>query len=474
MDDYLFESDPHNMKKNEISKTALFEEIPIMRAVGILCVPTIISSLVMMLYSLVDTYFVGMLGDPVQASAVSLAGPVILAFNAVNNLFGVGTSSMMSRSLGLKDYETVKWSSAFGFYGALIASVFFSLLCISLKSPLLTILGADNMTWKATAEYLFWTASLGATPAILNVVLSYMVRSEGSTLHASIGTMSGCILNMVLDPIFILPWGLNMGAAGAGCATFISNVVACLYFFVFLFIKRGKTFVSIHPRDFRPSRRIAKEICGVGIPASIQNLLNVTGMTILNNFAAGFGADAVAAIGISHKISMVPWYIVMGVSNGIMPLVSYNYASRNIHRMKQGIKVTASIELSVITLISIIMCVFSAPIVRMFMDSDGVVAIGKIILIGMSASVPFLVIDFLGVGIFNACGMGSKALVFAILRKIVLQIPLLYLLNYLIPLYGLGFAELGAEIVLAIVASIMVFKLLKNLEMEQKQITNEQ
>ena len=154
-------------------------------------------------------------------------------------------------------------------------------------------------------------------------------------MHASIGTMSGCLLNIILDPIFILPWGLHMGAAGAGLATFLSNCVACLYFFVLLYGKRGNTYVSIHPKNFTLKRDILSGICTVGVPAAVQNLLNVTGMTILNNFTSSYGADAVAAMGITQKINMVPMYVSMGLSQGIMPLVSYNYSSGNIKRMKR-------------------------------------------------------------------------------------------------------------------------------------------
>lgn len=318
------------MANNKADKrTGLFESVPIPKAVAALCVPTIISSLVMVLYNLADTYFVGILNDPVQNAAVTLAGPVLLAFNAINNLFGVGSSSMMSRALGRKDFDTVHRSSAFGFYCALVCGVVFSLLCTIGKTPLLALLGADAVTVQATSAYMQWTVTFGAVPAILNVVLAYMVRAEGAALHASVGTMSGCLLNIVLDPIFILPWGLNMGAAGAGLATFISNCVACIYFFVLIYIRRNTTCVCIRPDKFCLRRAIVLGVCGVGIPASIQNLLNVTGMTILNNFTSVFGADAVAAIGITQKIYMVPMYICMGISQGIMPLVSYNYASGN-------------------------------------------------------------------------------------------------------------------------------------------------
>ena len=199
-----------------ISKTVLFEQAPIPRAVAQLAVPTILSSLVMVLYNLADTYFVGMLGNPVQNAAVTLAAPVLLAFNAVNNLFGVGSSSMMSRALGRKDYETVSRSSSFGFCCAVAFGLLFSLGCTVFWGPLMTLLGADSVTWEATAGYLYWTVTLGATPAILNVVMAYLVRAEGSALHASIGTMSGCLLNIVLDPIFILPLGPESGGRGSG------------------------------------------------------------------------------------------------------------------------------------------------------------------------------------------------------------------------------------------------------------------
>ena len=212
------------MEENE--KIKLFEQAPIPNAVAKLAVPMIFSSLVMVLYNMADTYFVGMLNNPVENAAVSLAAPVLLAFNAVNNLFGVGTSSMMSRALGRRDYETVYQSSAFWFYCSLISGVLFGLLFGLFHNPLLMLIGADETTRAATQGYMIWTVYLGAAPAILNVVMAYLVRSEGSAMHASIGTMSGCILNIILDPVFILPWGFNMGAAGAGLATFLSNCVA--------------------------------------------------------------------------------------------------------------------------------------------------------------------------------------------------------------------------------------------------------
>lgn len=445
-------------------KTYLFESMPVPKAVAKLAVPVVLSSLVMILYNLADTYFVGMINNPVQSAAVTLAAPVLLAFNAVNNLFGVGTSSMMSRALGRRDFDTVRRTSAMGFYCALFCSLMFSLLCAVFQPALLRLLGADAETAAATKQYMFWTVTCGAAPSILNVVLGSMVRSEGNSLHASIGTMSGCLLNVILDPIFIMPWGLNMGASGAGCATFISNSFACLYFFVFLYRRRGDIYMSVHPKYFGFNKTIVIGVLAVGIPAAIQNLLNVTGMTVLNNFTAAFGTDAVAAMGITHKINMVPMYISMGIGQGIMPLVGYNFACKNAKRMKDAIVFTAKISVAFIIAATAAYYLFAGKLIALFMKNEAIVAYGTRFLRGFCLGLPFLAVDFLAVGIFQAVGMGRESLIFAILRKLCLEIPALYVLNRIQPLYGLSYSQLAAEVVLAAAAVFVLARLFKRAE----------
>lgn len=448
----------------DAQKTELFESMPIPRAVMKLAIPTVLSSLVMVLYNLADTYFVGMLNNAVENAAVTLAAPLLLAFNAVNNLFGVGSSSMMSRSLGKKDYETVYRSAAFGFYCSIFAGLLFSIAYTVFQVPLLNLLGATEETLGATTGYARWTVTFGAVPAILNVVLAYLVRAEGAAMHASIGTMSGCFLNILLDPIFILPWGLNMGAEGAGLATFLSNCVACLYFFVLLYVKRGRTYVCVNPKMFSFKRHIVVGVCAVGIPASIQNLLNVTGMSVLNNFTSAFGSNAVAAMGIAQKINSVTVQIALGLSQGIMPLISYNYASGNIKRMKKTFFFTARIALVFLVLMEIAYYAGARTWVGLFMQDQQIVDYGARFLQGFCLGMPFLAIDFLAVGVFQACGLGKNAFLFAILRKVVLEIPALFILNALFPLYGLAYAQFAAELVLAIAAVIVLARLFRRLE----------
>ncbi len=443
-------------------KAQLFERTPVPRAVLTLAIPTVLSSLVMVIYNLADTYFVGMLNNPFENAGVTLAAPVLLAFNAVNNLFGVGSSSMMSRALGVKDYETVRRSSAFGFYCALLSGLLFSLMYMMFQGPLLQVLGTAEDTVRPTAEYLKWTVSFGAAPSILNVVLAYLVRAEGASLHASIGTMSGCVLNMILDPVFILPWGLDMGAAGAGLATCVSNCFACLYFFVLLAVKRGNTYVCVKPSAFKPTREIVKGVCGVGIPASIQNLLNVTGMTVLNNAVSAFGSEAVAAMGIAQKVTMIPWEVSLGFSQGVMPLVGYNYSARNGKRMKDAVLYTAKLMMIIMGVSTVLFLLFAPQLIGAFMNNAVIVEYGAAFMRGLCLAQPFLAMDFLALGVFQACGMGRWSLLFAFLRKIVLEIPAMLLLNSLFPMYGLAYAQLCAEVILATAAVLFLRRIFQS------------
>ena len=450
------------MPEQDSAKKELFETMPIPSAVSRMCVPMVVTSLVTVVYNMADTYFVGLLGDPVQSAAVTLAYPVVLAFNAMNNLFGVGSSSLVSRSLGQGNTEQARNASAFGFWGAVFGGLLYSLVCTVFQAPLLGLLGADASTRQATMEYMYWVVTWGAAPTILNVVQGQLVRSEGSAVHASIGTMSGCILNIVLDPVFILPWGLNMGAAGAGLATFISNCVACLYFIVLAWTKHGRTVVSMDLRRLRHMPpAVMKNVLAVGVPAAIQNLLNVVGNTILNNFTAAYGAVAVAAMGVSTRLIQIAQQISMGIAQGAMPLISYNYASRDYRRMKGIIRFDMMVDLAAMAAMTAGYWIFAGPLVRLFLNNAEVVAYGSVFLRGACLAIPFLAVDFTCVFTFQSVGMGGTTLVLALCRKLLLEIPLLFALNWAFPLYGLPYAQPVTEVVLALLGLALLRRVLR-------------
>lgn len=452
--------------KKELNKEELFERIPVIKAILTLTIPVIITSIISIIYNLSDTYFVGILNDPIQNAAVTLVAPAMTLFYAVTNLFGIGGSSLMSRKLGLKEYDKVEKASATAIYFGLFFSILLSAITLIFNKQMLIILGTSEETYNITKQYLFWTVGAGSVPAIMNILISFLLRAEGRSMQASIGAISGCILNIILDPFFILPFGLNLGAAGAGLATFISNCCAFLYFVVLLIRLKGKTYVSIKPKHFSLETEISKSIFVVGIPGVFQNILNVIGMTILNNIAIGFGTDAVASLGIVGKINQIPIQVIFGFSQGVMPLIGYNYASKNFPRMKETIKKTFAITLSCLAIIVLINIGFGKYIVKFFMNNESIITIGSQFLKGSALGLPFMCVDFIVVGISQSFGIGKCALIFSFLRKLFLEIPFLFIFSHAFGLYGLAYTQLAGEFIMAIIA-LFVLKYLMTKKLNQ-------
>lgn len=435
-----------------MNRDELFEKTSIWKAIFTLTIPMIISSIVAMIYNLSDTYFVGALQDPLQNAAITLAAPAMTLFYGITNLFGIGASSLMSRSMGKKDFDTVKSASATGLYLGFLGACLLSAITLVFNSQTLTLLGCDATTYQPTKAYLFWTVGVGSIPSIMSIMFSYLLRAEGRSVQASVGQMLGCILNIILDPFFILPWGLNLGAAGAGLATFLASCISLFYFLQLVIRKRKHTYVCIHPRYVTLEGFVLKNIFVVGIPGVFQNILNVISMTILNNILKDYGANVVAAVGIANKINQLPIQIVFGFTQGVMPLIGYNYASGNHARMKETIKKTYMLTLSALTVILIVFNVWGQPIIRLFMDFDEIVVVGAWFLSGFGISLPFMCIDFMVVGISQAFGMGKYALLFSFTRKLFLEIPFILFLNAVAGVNGVAYAQCLTEGIMAILA----------------------
>lgn len=454
------------MGKKAMSREYLFEKASVWQAIVQLTIPMIISSAVSMVYNLSDTYFVGALNDSVQNAAITLAAPAMTLFYGVTNLFGIGASSLMSRSMGAKDTKTVRKASATGLYFALAFAALLSVVTIVFNKQTLGILGTDADTFEATKGYMFWTVCLGSVPGIMSIMFSYLLRAEGRSMQASIGQVSGCVLNIILDPFFISPWGLNLGAEGAGMATFIANCVACTYFLIYIFVQKERTYVCLNPHYVTFSKYVLSNIFIVGVPGIFQNVLNVVSMTILNNIVAQYGANVIAAVGIANKINQLPIQIVFGFTQGVMPLIGYNFANKNFPRMKESIKKTYIITISTLMCILVLFNVAGQPIVRLFMDNDEIVRTGAWFMSGFGLSLPFMCIDFMVVGISQAFGVGKYALAFSFIRKIFLEIPLILLLNTFAQVNGIAYAQCITEVVMAVLAIFVQKSLLskKNLE----------
>ena len=254
----------------------LFSTMPVGRAVAKLAIPTVISQIVVILYSLADTFFVGQIGDPNQLAALSITFPIFTLLTAVANLFGIGANSVMARSLGKNDEDTAKKASSFGFWASLAVTTLLAIVLAVFMKPILTFFKADEFTFSHAARYLLWVFCIGGIPTVVGLILGHLVRAVGKTKEAGIGLSIGGILNIILDPIFIfekgdtlfggvfaMPFGFGMDVSGAAIATMLSNVIAMVYLFVVLMNSGKKTVLSINPKHFTFKKEVAFDICAV-------------------------------------------------------------------------------------------------------------------------------------------------------------------------------------------------------------------
>lgn len=435
----------------DFSEKELFETMPVPKAVATLAIPTIISQIVTIIYNLADTFFIGQLGNPYMVAAVTLVSPWFNLLTALSNLFGIGGSSLISRLLGSQDHESTKYVSAFCFYGGAICTFLFALLSLTLHRPLLEFLGASQANITYAQSYLLWVVVLGGIPTMLTMTLAHLLRSEGYAKQASTGMMFGGGLNILLDPIFM--FGLNMGFVGAGIATALSNLGAMSLLIAIFCRMRHNITMSLLPQYF--SFRFARSILSVGLASALTTgLANASNMVIVR-LAASYGDIPVAAYGIVKRIDQFPLGISMGLCQGFMPLVGYNYAAKNHKRMRQVSVFSWKTAMAIAA--GFVVCFLGlAPwILHAFIQETETSTLGASFLRIVCLAVPLTSVNALIIYTLQAMGKGLQSSILSLCRQGALNIPFLFLMNWLVGLYGMIWVQLIIEaIMLPIVLSM--------------------
>lgn len=443
--------------------------MPVPRALATLAVPTIISQLITMIYNLADTFFIGTTDDPYKVAASSVAFVLVFAMNCLSNLFGVGGGSLISRLLGQKRDKEAASVASFSFYGSLLISAVYSVLLFIFMDPFLRLLGATDNTIAYASDYALWVVVFGAVPSTLGLTMSHLLRSEGYAKHSSFGLAMGGILNIALDPLFmfvILEPGNEV--AGAAIATFISNVAVFIYFLVVYFLIRGKSVLSISPKIMIPKNEHIASVFAVGFPSALGSFLACLSSIMVNKLASGHGDIEVAAVGIVKKIDMLPMNVGMGLCQGMMPLVAYNYSAGNYKRMKQ-FSDTARLWGIIFAGVCIVIFELLAPyLVEFFIGESETVKLGTRLLRIMCLAVPLMIVNFQMSFTFQAMGMGKESLLLSSLRQGLVNIPLLFLMNHLFAIDGIAWTQLLSDAITTVISFIVYFKMYKKLVADAK------
>lgn len=442
-----------------MNENELMSYMKISKAVATMAIPSVISSLVTVVYNMADTFFVGQTGDPLQVAAVSLTNPIFILFMAFANMFGMGGSAAASIAMGEKNEKRMKNVSSFITYASFIVGIFFAVILLIFSKPILQIFGANNQTYDLAYGYLFHI-SYGAPFIIWSAAASFVVRAEGASIEAMIGSMIGTIVNIVLDPIMIS--GLHMGAAGAAIATTIGNILASLYY-VWYFIKKSNYF-SIHPRYFKWKDKILTSVCSSGFPTAIFSVLMSVSTIVLNQILVVYGNAPVAAIGIVFKANMFITFLQMGLANGVQPLLGYNFGSGDIKRFREVESYTKKCCLIVGIIATLLYFVFRTQIIAMFINDSEVINYGVLMLIGYMISGPVIGLLFVNMNCMQSVGRALPATILSVLRQGVLLIPMLYILNAIAGLHGVIYGQALTDYIAVILSAYLWRKVRKNLE----------
>ena len=419
----------------------IFRDAPVPQAVLKNAVPAMLAMLMVLIYNLADTFFIGQTHDDLQVAAVSLATPVFLMFMAVGTIFGIGGTSVISRAMGEGRQNYAKKVCSFCMWSCIAVGIVMSACFLLFMDQILAWVGASPDTWEYTKTYLTIVSLCGPFSLISNCY-SNVIRAEGQSGRAMMGQLLGNLLNVILDPVMILVFGWDI--AGAAIATVIGNIVGAGYYL--LYFLRGKSTLSIHPRDFTLRDKVCSSVLAIGVPASLGSLLMSVSQIVVNALMASYGDMALAAIGVAMKVTMMTGMICIGFAQGIQPLLGYCVGAGLWDRFKKVMKFSLAFSFGLSTVMTGVCYLLTGQIVSAFLTDpaafDYAVQFAHILL---TTSFLFGVFYVLG-NALQAMGAATEALIINLSRQGIVYIPALFIMNAAIGVTGLLWAQPVADL----------------------------
>ena len=415
-----------------------------------LALPVVFSMVITLIYNLADTYFIAKTNDAMLVAGVSLCAPLFTALMAIGNIYGQGGSSLISRLLGAGDRDSVRRVSAFCFYFSILTGAVIAVPMLLLRRPMLGLLGASAETYRHAEAY--YVVIVGGAPlVILSFIHSNLIRSEGMSTLSMVGTVSGSLLNIVLDPIFISV--LGWGARGAALATVLGYALTdalCL-----IFVRTRSAALSVEVRKARVDRGELKQIFSVGFTAAITNLASSACIIVMNQFLLPYGDEKIAALGIVLKVTMVVQLILVGFSFGGVPLFGYLYGAKKREKLHRLLRFCTLFLCSLALVESLAVFLLATPLMKVFIDNAAIIADGAVMLRWLIAGMAFCAVVLLYTCLFQACGKAPQALLMSLSRQGVLFVAVFFIATAVAGYRGFLAAQLIADALSAALALVL-------------------
>lgn len=436
---------------NQNKAVDVFENAPVRKAVLQNALPAMAAMLMVLIYNLADTFFIGQTHDDLQVAAVSLATPVFLLFMAVGTVFGIGGTSVISRALGEGRREYAKSVCSFCMWSCVVVGIAMSVLFLIFMDNILALIGASSDTWDHTKAYLTIVCLSGPFVLIANC-FSNVIRAEGESGKAMMGQVIGNLLNVILDPIMILVFGWDI--AGAAIATVIGNVVGALYYIAFYL--RGKSSLGIGIAYLTAKNGVASSVLAIGVPAALGSLLMSFSSIIMNSQMVEYGDMAVAGVGVAMKVTMMTGMVCIGLGQGVQPLLGYCVGSKNRKRYNDVLRYSLVFSFVLSCALTLLCYLFTEQIVGVFLTDAAAFEYGvdfsRILLCTSFLFGVFYVL----INALQAEGAATESLVVSISRQGLIYIPAMFMLGSLFNETGLIWAQPIAD-VLSLLLAILLY-----------------
>ena len=434
-----------------------FEKAPVAKAVAHFAVPMMLGTSMSVIYSILNAYFLGTLHNTAMLTALALTLPLFAIIMALGNLIGVGSGTFISRLLGEKKYDDVKHVSSFAFYSSLVLGLIAMAVCLPLIDSIVHGLGATPDSFGFTKDYVT-VMLIGSPIVVLFFTLENIVRSEGAAITSMIGMILSVIVNIVLDAIviFVFHWGV----IGVASATVISNLVASVYYAFYMGYK--SQFLTASVKWFKVNKDILSNVFKIGVPVFVMSTFLGAMSLIFNHYLIDYGDKAVAAYGISSRLLQFPEFILMGLCEGVVPLIAFSFTANKL-RMKQTIGFTLKVIVALAVVFGIIVYLISDNLIGLFTNDPQLIEMGSYILHVTFLSLFITGMTTLSMGIFQATGQGTAAFIMSVIQGITL-IPVLYIANRMNGFHGVVWSLVIADAAAFLVGAIMLYVLRNKLQ----------
>ncbi len=437
---------------------SLFRDQPVWSAIMRVTIPSVFTILIMIVYNMTDMFFIGQLGDTAKVGAIAAVSPAFSIFNALATMIGIGGSAAIAKAFGEGDRTKARTLSSLAGWACIISGIIGAVSLIVFTDPLLRLLGATEDMWNDAASYMRFMAC-GAPFMLFSVGFASLLRAEGAIMQGFKGNLLGTLLNMALDPLFILAF--RMGTSGAAVATSLGNAAASAYYLNYVF--RKSEILTLNPSYALKQPQALFHILMLGLPNALSSLLSGFSSTFGNRLLNPYGSAALAANGASGKVTLLITMIQMGICMGAQTLMAYNYGSGNTARLKEIMKKLIILTVS-FGLVSTLICTFSRHfLISMFLKDETACAMGEQIVIWRLVSGPLVGLFYLGTNFLQASGNAFKATIVSILRQGVILIPCLYLMHMVLGFTGIAAAHAIADISSALIAACIAYMQYKKL-----------